>query len=72
MNTLVLILALTISTNLTFENDDRSALTADQVTWAKAECQARKLERVSVDYNENGIRSISCYSLFDPEVDITS
>ncbi len=72
MNSLVLILALTMSTNLTFENEDRSALTVDQVTWARAQCHSLKLERVSVNYNENGIRSISCYSLSDPEVDINS
>lgn len=72
MNSLVLILALTMSTSLTFENADRSALTADQVTWARAHCQARQLERVEVNYVEVGVRSIRCYSLTDPEVDITS
>ena len=72
MNILILIAALTMSTNLTFENEDRSALTVEQSTWAKVQCRTRELERVTVVYNENGIRSITCYSLTDPEVDINS
>jgi len=72
MNSLILIVALTMSTSLTFENSGRGPLTEDQVTWVKAHCFNTGLERMEVNYNENGIRSIRCWSLIDSEVDITS
>lgn len=70
MNSLILIMALTISTSLTFENADRSALTAEQVFTARTICQEHNLERLEVRENADGVRSIRCYSLTDPEVDL--
>lgn len=72
MNSLVLILALTMSTHMTFENTDRSALTPEQIFTARTICAEHELERIVVEENAAGVRSIRCYSLTDPEIDLIS
>ena len=72
MNSLVLILALTMSTQMTFENDDRSVMTPEQIFTARTICADRNLEMIVVRENADGVRSIRCYSLIDPEIDLIS